>query len=330
MSERTTLLAGLSRFQDPSIRRSLFQLTSTMLGYIAIVATMYVALAHGFWLALFLAIPGAGFIVRLFIIQHDCGHSSYFRSQRANAIVGWLCSIVTFTPFDNWRRQHSMHHAMWNNLDQRQSGADIYSSCLTLDEYRQLPALRKWLHRAMHRPIIAHFVLPPLVFLLLYRVPFDTPQAWRKERRSVHLTNSALAVLFAILIAFLGWKLVLLVQLPIIMMSSISGVWLFSVQHKFDGVEWMRQPQWTPLRAALDGTSYLELPRILQWFTGNIGFHHVHHLLPRVPNYRLQDCHRMLLTLGGRVQRITFAQALTAPSFALWDEDGGRMVQFPR
>jgi acyl-lipid omega-6 desaturase (Delta-12 desaturase) len=328
--QRRALLSGLAQFQRPSNWRSIVQLGTTALAYAACVAAMYLALQVSVVLSLAIALPAAGLVVRLFIIQHDCGHGSYFRSHHANEIVGWFCSIVTFTPFANWRRQHAGHHAVWNNLDQRHGGADIYSSCLTLSEYLALPAPRRWLYRIARHPLVCQIILPPLVFLLLYRLSFDTPKAARKERRGVYLTNLALAALLSGLVIVLGWGPVLLVQLAIMVLASIAGVWLFSVQHRFESVAWMREADWTPLRAALDGSSYLRLPRVLQWFTGNIGFHHVHHLLPRVPNYRLQECHEALLARAGGVQTLSFGDALRAPSFALWDEVHGRMIPFPR
>jgi omega-6 fatty acid desaturase (delta-12 desaturase) len=168
------------------------------------------------------------------------------------------------------------------------------------------------------------------VFLFLYRVPFDTPKAWRRERRSVHLTNLAVGAMLAALVLLVGYRPVLIVQLPIIMVASTVGAWLFSVQHRFEAAHWARQSQWNRTDAALHGSSYLKLPRMLQWFTGNIGFHHVHHLLPRVPNYRLQACHEALPATAGGVTTLTLRDAFAAPRFALWDEECGRMVRFPR
>jgi omega-6 fatty acid desaturase (delta-12 desaturase) len=328
-TERRTLLAALTRFQGSSRRRSAMQLASTGLAYLSTLAAMYAAFSVSVWLTLALVPLASGLMVRLFIIQHDCGHGSYFRSRRANEIVGWLCGFATFTPYANWRRQHANHHGVWNNLDQRHTGADIYSTCLTLAEYRALPASRRWLYRAARHPLIAQLLLPPLVFLLVYRTPFDTPKSWRKERQSVHLTNLALAVMLGGLTVLFGWKAVLLVQLPVIALASIVGVWLFSVQHRFENAEWVRQAEWTPLRASLNGSSYLKLPRVLQWLTGNIGFHHIHHLLPRVPNYRLEACHRALLAQAGTARTLNLGEALRAPSYALWDEANNRMVRFP-
>jgi acyl-lipid omega-6 desaturase (Delta-12 desaturase) len=329
-AERRSLLAGLAQFQGPSRWHSISQFSSTTLAYVATVAAMYAALPYSVWLTLAMSLVAAGLVVRLFIIQHDCGHGSYFRSPGANELVGFFCSAVTFTPYANWRRQHAAHHAVWNNLDERHGGSDIYSACLTLHEYMALSPRRRWLYRVSRHPLVAQLILPPLVFLLLFRVPLDAPRTWRKERRGVYFTNLALGIMFAGLVALAGWRAVLLVQLPIMFFASVAGVWLFSVQHRFEDSEWLRQAEWTPVRAALHGSSYLKLPRVLQWFTGNIGFHHIHHLLPRVPNYRLEACHWALVAQGGVARTLTLGDAMRAPSFALWDESGRRMISFPR
>ncbi len=328
VADRRALLAALAPFQAASSARSMLQLGINLVGYAGLVGLMYLSLGVSVWLTLALALPAAGLVVRLFIVQHDCGHGSYFRSRPMNEAVGWLCSLATFTPYDNWRRQHAGHHAVWNNLDERQD-ADMYSSCLTVAEYESLTPRRQWLYRAVRHPLVAQILVPPVLFLLLYRVPFDTPRAWRKERRGVHLTNLALFAMLTALILLLGLGPVLLVQLPIMVVASIAGVWLFSVQHRFEDSQWARQAEWSALDASLHGSSLLRLPRVLQWFTGNIGFHHVHHLSPRVPNYRLQACHDSTPGLQD-VTTMTFRQALRAPSFALWDEARGRMVPFPR
>ena len=328
--DRRALMTGMAHFQRPSARASGIQFATTALAYVATLTAMYLLLPVSIWLALSLVVPAAGLVVRLFIIQHDSGHGSYWRSPRANWITGSLCSLATFTPFDAWRRQHAGHHAVWNHLDRRNSGADIYSTCLTVDEYEALSPRRRWAYRAARHPVIAQLLLPPLVFLLLYRTPFDTPVAWRRERASVHLTNLGLAVVLTGLVMLAGWQAVLLIQVPILVITSIAGVWLFSVQHRFEEAQWMRQERWTPVRASLAGSSYLKLPRVLQWFTGNIGFHHVHHLMPRVPNYRLEPCHEVLATRTDEVRTLTLREAFRAPGFALWDEAGERMVPFPR
>lgn len=327
--ERRTLMAAMAPFQVPSVRRSTWQFASSFIGFLALDAAMYACLSVSVWLTLALAFPAAGMMVRLFIIQHDCGHGSFFRSRRLNDLLGRVCSAITFTPYAFWRRQHANHHACFNNLDKREPGIDLYSSCATLQEYRALPLARRLLYRVSHHPLVAQILVPPVVFLLVYRVPFDAPASWKRERASVYLTNLTIAGLLGTLMLLLGVLPVLLVQLPILAITSVIGVWLFSVQHRFEEAQWARQEDWDPVQASLAGSSYLKLPAVLQWFTGNIGFHHVHHLSVRVPNYRLQECHRARPELSGAVTTLTLSKALLAPSYALWDEEQGRMVRFP-
>ena len=328
-AEREALVAGLEDFQKSSFTQSFIQLSTTLLAYVAVVALIYVSLPVSIWLSLALVLPAAGLVVRLFVIQHDCGHGAYFRSQRANEIAGRLCSIVTMTPFANWRRHHAVHHAAWNNLDQRHEGLDIYVKCLTLSEYQAMSPRDRWLYRLGQHPFVTQFLIPPFVFLLVYRTPFDTPKSWSRERRSVLVTNLTQVALFAALVACFGWQMVASVHLPIIILASIAGIWMFAVQHRFEGVKWLPQEEWSSTRAALQGTSYFKLPRVLQWFTGNIGFHHVHHLLPRVPNYKLEACHDTLIEQGTKFHTLTLRDALRAPRFVLWDEAENVMVPFP-
>jgi omega-6 fatty acid desaturase (delta-12 desaturase) len=314
--------------QSPALARSLGQLATTFPPFFALIAAMYWLHGVSAWLTLCLSLPAAGLTVRIFVLQHDCGHGALFRGRAANVWVGRLCSLVTLTPFANWRRQHANHHADWNNLDRRQGGADIYSSCLTVAEYQALsPRRRRW-HRWARHPLVAQLLLPPLVFLLLYRIPFDTPRAWRRERASVFLTDLGLAGMFATLVLCLGAGSVALVHLPTMMLAAILGVALFSVQHRFETALWARQPDWNRPDAALLGSSYLRLPAILRWFSGNIGYHHIHHLMPRVPNYRLAECHRACAAIVPATAALSLAQAWRAPSYALWDEAKARMVRF--
>jgi acyl-lipid omega-6 desaturase (Delta-12 desaturase) len=308
--------------------RSIAQVATTLLAYIATLAAMYAALHVSVWLAMALVPPAAGLVVRLFVILHDCSHGAYFPSQRANELVGRLCGLATFTPYANWRRHHALHHAAWNNLDRRDGGVDIYVLCLTLKEYLALSPLKRWLYRLQQHPVVTQFLIPPFVFMVLFRLPFDTPKSWQRERRSVLLTNLSLVALFGILVACFGWQAVLIVHLPIMITASVIGIWMFAVQHRFEETEWVRHEEWSAARAALNGTSYFKLPAILQWFTGNIGFHHIHHLAPRVPNYYLQACHEILKTRQ-RICTLTVRDALRAPHFVLWDETQGRMVPFP-
>ncbi|GAC1344013.1 MAG: fatty acid desaturase [Acetobacteraceae bacterium] len=324
---RSALLSAFAAYQTPSPGRSLLQIGTTVLPLLALVAAMYALVGVSAWISLALALPAGAFVVRLFIIQHDCGHGAFFRGRRANEWVGRACSLVTMTPFENWRRQHANHHAVWNNLDRRETGADIYSSCTTSAEYAALPPTRRLLVRLLHHPLVANVMLPPLVFIVIYRLPFDTPRAWRRERQSVLITNAALAVLLGALIWAMGIGPVLLVQLSVITVASIIGVWIFSVQHRFEDALWARQTAWDATSAAILGSSYLRLPRVLQWLSGNIGFHHIHHLVPRVPNYRLEDCHKLFLAMGCQARVVTLRDAFRASRYLLWEEERGHMAR---
>ncbi|SME88969.1 omega-6 fatty acid desaturase (delta-12 desaturase) [Tistlia consotensis] len=321
------LQRAVAAFQTPEPRTSIFQLACSLGGFVASCATMYAALGVSFWLTLALAPIAAGFMVRLFILQHDCGHGSFFRSRAANRWVGRLCSLLTLTPFEAWSRQHAIHHLVWNDLDRRQSGADIYSSCLTVEEYRALPAWRRLGYRAVRNPLIANLLIPPFVFLLLYRLPFDMPSDWRRERRAVYATDLALLAFYGGLAWAIGPLALAAVWLPTVVVAAIAGVWLFSVQHRFESTAWLRHGSWSYERAALAGSLHLKLPRPLQWFTANIGLHHIHHLNPRVPNYRLQACLEAIPALR-RGPSMGLSRALLQWRYALWDEARQRMVPF--
>ncbi len=314
-------------FVRPSHAKALVQLLTSFGPFFAGCAAMYVALPLSYPLTLALAAPTGLLVVRIFIVQHDCGHGSFLPSQRANTLIGRLCSLATLTPFANWSRQHGLHHADWNNLDRRASGADIYSTCLTVREYLARTPWQRLLYRLPRHPFVANLLLPPLVFVLVYRVPFDTPRGWARERRSVYMTNAALAVLFGALAALLGWREVLMVHLPIMGVASIVGVWLFTLQHRFETAQWTNEARWSFTEAALTGSSWLRLPRVLHWLTGNIGFHHIHHLNPRVPNYRLGAAHAAVQAVR-RVRGVSLMDGLRAPWLTLWDEVSGRLVRF--
>jgi omega-6 fatty acid desaturase (delta-12 desaturase) len=327
-SERRALLReAVEEFECPSAARACWQIMSSLGFYIAALVLMYWSLGFSYWLTLALALPASGFLVRTFIVQHDCGHGSFFGTPRSNNVVGTICSVFTLVPYQNWRRQHSQHHANWNNLDRREHGADIYSACLTVREYQSLSPLRRLLYRLPRHPLPAHLIFPPLVFLLLYRFPFDTPRKWTAERRSVWLTNFAILAGVALLATCVGLHAVMMVHLPIIVITAITGVWLFSVQHRFDKARWLRAPDWSFQGAALTGCSYLKLPGWLQWVTGNIGFHHIHHLSPRIPNYRLSDCYRSAAILRESAP-LTLRAAIRASTLTLWDEAAERLVPF--
>ncbi|MEX0921306.1 MAG: fatty acid desaturase [Rhodovibrionaceae bacterium] len=316
----------VAQFQSSLPAASVGQIFTTIGGFLLVCAAMYAVAEISLWLVLPLAPLAAAFLVRTFIVQHDCGHGAFFRSRRANDALGFVCSLLTLTPYLSWRRQHAGHHGIWNDLDRRNSGADIYSSCLTVEEYEALgPWQRRW-YRITRNPIVANLLLPPLVFLVLYRLPFDMPKSWKTERRAVYLTDLALVALFGGLGLVFGFAQVAAIHLPIMVMASIVGVWLFTVQHRSDHTIWARSDKWNALTASLEGSTHLSLPRLLRWFTGNIGLHHVHHLNPKVPNYRLQECHDSIPTLAA-VPEMRLRAAFRATFYVLWDEKNCRMVR---
>lgn len=319
------LMAAIHPFQAPSCRKSLVQLTVSMGGFLGVCALMYAAEPALSAFTLLFVPLAAGFLVRVFIIQHDCGHGAFFRSQRANDIVGYLCSLLTLAPYASWRRQHAGHHGVWNDLDRRDRGVDIYSTCLTVAEYQALSRWGKTQYRLTRHPVVTCLLLPPVIFFVLYRLPFDMPPSWKRERRALLLTNLGLIGLYGGIGFAVGFGTTAMISVPVMVLASIIGVWLFSVQHRFEGTHWARHEAWDATDAALRGSSYLKLPAILQWFTGNIGFHHLHHLNTRIPNYRLQECHESTVGLT-RVRPLTLWRALRAPSFLLWDESRQAMV----
>jgi omega-6 fatty acid desaturase (delta-12 desaturase) len=325
MTQKSRLRQDTTAFQAPILSKSIVQIVTSFGGFLATCAVMYLANSVSFWLSLALAPLAAGFLVRIFIIQHDCGHMAFFRGRRANDLLGIACSLLTLAPYRSWRRQHAGHHGVWNDLDRRDRGADIYSSCLTVTEYRALAPWRRIWYRTTRHPIVANVLVPPLVFIGLYRFPFDTPKAWRQERRAVFVSNLALVAMVGGLGLLLGFGKVMAVQLPVMVLASTIGVFLFTVQHRGDTVVWARHQDWDSISASLQSSTYLRLPAALQWFTGNIGFHHVHHLNPRIPNYRLQACHEAIPALRGVVP-VSLQDGFRAVRSVLWDEDRGSMV----
>jgi len=313
-------------FAQPIRGQGALQLLTSFGPFLAACVAMYLVYPISPWLAVALALPTGALLVRVFIVQHDCGHGSFFASTSANRLVGRVCSLITLTPFANWARQHSQHHGNWSNLDRRE-GADLYSACLTVREYLALSRGRRLLHRLPRHPLVAHLLLPPLVFVVLYRVPFDTPRRWVREHRSVHLTNAALLAFFGTLALSLGWQEVLTIHLSIMVVASILGVWLFSLQHRFETARWARRADWDPVVASMEASSWFGLPRVLHWLTGNIGFHHVHHLNARIPNYNLQRAHDENPVFH-QVPTLSLWDGLRAVRLKLWDERRGRLVTF--
>jgi len=301
------------------------QLVTTAIPFAVLLVTMG-ALSHTYyWLTLLLAVPAAGLLIRLFIIQHDCGHGAFFPSRRANDVLGRVLSVLTLTPYASWARGHAAHHASAGNLDRRGRG-DV--DTWTVSEYRQASSAKKLLYRLLRNPFFLVGFGAPLNFIVLQRVPRGSTFRDRVSRRSVLSLNIALLAVYGSAISAFGAFPVLGTYLPVIIVASWIGNWLFFVQHQFDGTHWERDEGWNFHEAALKGSSYFKLPPILQWFSGNIGLHHVHHLSSRVPNYHLQSCLDAAPELEGIANVITLRQSLGCWRLALWDEQRGTLVSF--
>ena len=305
----------------PQASRSSWQLINTLVPYAALWALMLFSLRVSFFLTLALAIPAGGFLVRIFIISHDCGHGSFFASPRLNTFWGVITGTMALTPYNAWRREHAQHHATAGNLDKRGAG-DIWT--LTVKEYLALPFWGRMKYRLYRNPLIMFGIGPIFLFSIGHRYgPGRTPA----QRASIRETN--LLLILAGLIAWMtiGLKAFFLIQIPILAIASSVGVWLFYVQHQFEDVYWERDKNWDFRALALEGSSYYRLPKILQWFSGNIGFHHVHHLSARIPNYLMEKCHKEN-ELFSAVPEITLWKSLNSLKYRLWDEESRQLVGF--
>jgi omega-6 fatty acid desaturase (delta-12 desaturase) len=312
----------VARYQTPGVKPAVWQLVSTLVPLIASFVLMYWSLSVSYWLTLLLAVPAAGLTIRTFIIMHDCGHGSFLPSKTWNNVIGWVTGILTTTPYAHWRREHAIHHATSGHLEQRGTG-DI--STMTVKEYLNARPLRKFWYRIYRNPVILLGFGPAFLFIK-HRWPTKSI-AGRKEVWNVHLTNLALAALITTLSLLIGFREFMLIWLPIFLLSGSAGVWLFYVQHQFEDAYWRGGEEWDYATAAVAGSSYFRLPKVLQWFTGNIGFHHVHHLSPKIPNYRLERCHRENPTFQ-KVVTLTLRESVRTLGLRLWDEESGRMVGF--
>ena len=311
-------------YSSPSTGRSLFQLLSNFALLGAVSFAMWAAMDVSYWLALLLAPVGTGLLTRLFIIQHDCGHGSFFRSRRANDWTGRLISAFTIIPYDFWKRTHALHHATSGNLSRRGVG-DV--DTLTVEEYLALGPVRRLFYRVYRHPAFLLFVACHLYFLVKLRSPWGNPEPFRKCWKSILGTNVLILAWTVPVSMLIGWKALLMIFLPMNLLANALGLWLFYIQHQYEHAYWERDEEWSFTDAALKGSSHYDLPVLLRWMTGNIGAHHVHHLCSKVPNYRLYEVlhdHQELADLN----RITIRESLPAAWLALWDEESRRLVTF--
>jgi omega-6 fatty acid desaturase (delta-12 desaturase) len=319
--------ATLAQFARASLPRALWQLANTLIPFLSFWAAAVWSWVAGWNYSATAAfvLLAAGFFVRLFMLQHDCGHGSFFASARANRWLGACLGLMTLFPFSYWKKTHAVHHATSGNLDKRVLG-DIRT--LTVREYHQCSRWKRFCYRFYRSLPVMLGIGPVYQFVAKHRLPIGMPWRWKKEWRSVFLNNLGLTLVVGALWFWFGWPMLLAVHLPIIAIAGAVGVWLFYVQHTFEGGYWTRGEQWDPREAAIDGSSFYDLPVVLRWLTGNIGYHHVHHLAPRIPNYHLRAAHHALPHTPG-LRRLSLSESFACARLKLWDEGLGRLVGFP-
>ena len=314
----------VARYKHPSRVKSCWQIANTFLPFFGCWYLMYLSYSWSYWLTLLLSIPTAGLLVRIFIIQHDCGHHSFFKSHRANDVLGFLCGVLTMTPYHFWRRTHARHHVTSGNLDHRGHG-DV--ATWTVKEYQSKSRWGRLGYRLYRNPLVTFFLGASYMFMVQQRFTRGIPSTWRRERISIYATNLAIVAVLATAWATIGLTTYLAIQMPVFVLGAAAGSWMFFIQHQFEDAYWEPQETWDFTKSALEGSSYYRLPAVLQWFSGNIGYHHIHHLNSRIPNYNLPACYdeepefQKAPTLGIR-------ESLRCAALKLWDEDEQRMVTF--
>jgi omega-6 fatty acid desaturase (delta-12 desaturase) len=312
----------IKRYNTPDPVKSWWQIINSVGPYIILWILMIKSIEISYLITLLLSVFAAGFMVRIFIIFHDCGHGSFFKSQRLNKIVGIITGLIVFTPYNMWHHDHKIHHQTVGNLDKRGVG-DVMT--LTVEEYKKLSKWNKFYYHVYRNPIVLFGIAPIIVFTIQHRFPKKYMNL--KEKMYVHLSSLGLVVVILLLTVLVGWKTYLLVQLPVLYIATVHGVWLFYVQHQFRDVLWTKSEDWDYKNTALKGSSLFKLPVLLNWFTGNIGYHHIHHLSPRIPNYNLKKCYDEN-QIFREIKPITFFSAFGTMLLKLYDEQSGRMLKF--
>lgn len=322
LADNATWKEIVLKYQKPSPWKAAWQIVNTLVPYGALWYLMYLCRPISWWLVVPLAVLAGALLVRVFIIFHDCGHGSFFKSPWANALTGVLAGLLTFTPYYHWRWEHAIHHANSGDLDKRGTG-DVWT--MTVQEYLEASRWKKFAYRLARNPIVLFVIAPLFLFVVLQRLPSSKASA--RERHSVYAMDLAILGMAVALSLVFGITAYVIIQLIIVMVAGGAGVWMFYVQHQFEDVYWERDENWSFTAAALQGSSFYKLPRILQWFSGNIGFHHIHHLSPRIPNYNLEKCHKAD-PLFQQVKPITFFSSLKSITFRLWDEKSRKLVGY--
>ncbi len=312
----------IKKYNKPNISKSILQLFTSVVPYIILWVLMVISIKYSYWITLGLSVIASGFLVRTFIVFHDCVHGSFFKKRKHNTIAGFILGLFAFTPFHRWQNDHIIHHSTVGNLDKRGIG-DVKT--LTVQEYLNRSKWGRFRYRVYRHPIFLFGIAPLLQFALQYRLPLKRHS--KSVKIQTHITNVILVAIVTGLIFLLGWKTYLLIQLPVLYIATSNGIWLFYVQHQFENVIWAEEKNWDYKTMALEGSSYFKLPILLQWFTGNIGFHHIHHLSPIIPNYNLPKCHKEN-KLFQQVKPITFFSALKTLKLRLWDEQRQRLIDF--
>ena len=322
-SQQESWRTMIAKYQHSDLKRSIAQIVDTFGPYFLLLTAMYFSLEYSYWITLALAIPAAGFQVRTFIIFHDCTHGSFFKSQKANDIVGILSGLLTLTPYYEWRHNHSIHHATGSDLDNRGTG-DVWM--LTVKEYLALTPWNRIKYRVYRNPFAMFIVGPLFMFFIAHR--FTSEHSGPREKRSVHWTTVALAFITIGMSYVIGFVPFVKVMLPTIWIAGMSGLWLFYVQHQFEGTYWVHHNECNFFESALKGSSFYKLPKVLQFFSGNIGFHHIHHLSPKIPNYWLDNAQKEV-PLFQTVKPITLISSFRFLVLRLWDEEQQMLVGFP-
>lgn len=312
----------IAPYEKSQMSRSIWQLINTLVPFFLLWYGAYWTMSISYWLTLAVAVVAGGFLIRIFIIFHDCCHQSFFKNRTANAIIGTITGILTCCPFDQWRYTHSVHHATSGNLNKRGTG-DVWT--LTVEEYVSSALWRRLAYRLYRNPLVMFGLGPIYIFLIDYR--FNRKRAGLKERMNTYLTNAGIVAVVSALCYSIGWQSFVLVHGPIFFISGAAGIWLFYVQHQFEGTYFEKEEDWDYVKAALQGSSFYKLPKILNWITGNIGFHHIHHLSPRVPNYYLPVAHSQNRFLQD-VPSITLLSSLRSLRYRVWNEQSKKYVSF--